>query len=166
VADFSRDTEDLDFLSDAGQGAHPSAATLLEQARTEMLDWASAALINRRPDLKIYRGKKGLRTARQDLDLHIKHLHASFLGGASQDAASYRRWFLASAAGRGLDAVAIDAGVSILAEALWRWLPPHAGQDATTRLAASFPAAKVASGLSTGYSNALVRPLPPEDFFQ
>ncbi len=156
----------MDFLCDVEEVQGPSPAAQLEDVRPLLLDWASAALVQRRPDLRAYRGKKGLRTARLDLDLHVKHVHAALQGGAAQDAAAYQRWCTASMTQRGLNAAAIDAGVTILAEALWRFLPPQAGREAIARLAASFPAAKVASGPGSGYSNALVRPRPLEDFPQ
>ena len=142
---------DLDFLSDPGAPAiAQGAAALLEATRSDLLDWAAAALVSRHPELTPYRGKRGLRAARLDLDLQLKHVHAALSGGSSSDAQGFARWLETSLAQRGLDAPAIDASVAVLAEALWRYLPADAGGEALARLAASFPAAKVAYGPACG----------------
>lgn len=136
---------DLDFLSDPQvPDRRQGAAAQLEAARAELLDWAAAALVSRHPELTPYRGKRGLRAARLDLDLQLKHVHAALSGGPPADSTAFARWLETSLAQRGLDGRAIDASVTILAEALWRYLPADAGGEALARLVASFPAAKVA----------------------
>lgn len=135
--------DDLDFLADAGTPAPNGAlarirvAESLEAVRGDLLDWAAGALHNRRGHTAAYRGKKGLAQCRQDLDFHLRHLHAELAAGGG-DLATYARWVLPMFAVRGQAPGDVRAGVQVLVEALLRFLPADHSETAAALLGAGF----------------------------
>ncbi len=109
--------DDLDFLTeDAGQ---PAAATALEAVRSELLDWAAAALAARHVHLRATRGTQHVAHARRDLDAHTRHLHNALVRSDPAELATYLRW----AAQQPLHAHLAD-DLAILLEAIQRFVPP------------------------------------------
>lgn len=124
--------DDLDFLlddSDAGpQGLAPgnwgaAAAGALETVRGPLLDWAALALARRFPQVVRFRGPKGVLACRQDLDIHLKHLHAALRGLGLADLRAYEAARPALWKERGADPAVLPLGLAVLTEALWRFLP-------------------------------------------
>jgi hypothetical protein len=134
------DLDDLDFLLDqqgeAGEtpsiaGWGPQAATDLEAVRGPLLDWAAQTLAVRHPDVVRFRANKGVMACRQDLDIHLKHLHGALRGLGAQDLVQYRLQLPQLWQERGADHRQIGTGLQVLVEALWRFVPPpHGGQVA------------------------------------
>lgn len=125
-------TDDLDFLlEDPVDAAGPSplsmwgaaAAAALEAVRGPMLDWAALALARRYPQVVRFRGPKGVLACRQDLDIHLKHLHAALRGLGRADLLAYEAARPALWRERGADPAVLPLGLAVLTEALWRFLP-------------------------------------------
>lgn len=125
-------TDDLDFLLDDAASAGgeapiaawgPPAALALEACRGPLLDWAAAALARRHPEVVRFRGPKGVQACRQDLDIHLKHLHGALRGLGSADLAAYAELRPALWRERGADPAVVPTGLAVLCEALWRFLP-------------------------------------------
>ena len=114
--------DDLDFLTeDTNQTA---AADALEAVRSELLDWAAAALAARHPHLRTERGTQHLAHARRDLDAHTRHLHNALVRGDAGELTTYLRW----AAQQPLHAH-LDDDVAILLESIARFVPPPHGKQ-------------------------------------
>jgi hypothetical protein len=134
------DLDDLDFLLDqpgaGGEAASiaawgPQAAADVEAVRGPMLDWAAQTLAVRHPDVVRFRANKGVMACRQDLDIHLKHLHGALRGLGAADLVQYRQQLPQLWQERGADHRQIGPGLQVLVEALWRFVPPpHGGQVA------------------------------------
>jgi hypothetical protein len=109
--------DDLDFLTD--DAGTPAAAEALESVRSELLDWAAAALAARHPHLRATRGTQHVAHARRDLDAHTRHLHNALVRGDPAELTTYLRW----AAQQTAHAQVTD-DVAILLEAIARFVAP------------------------------------------
>lgn len=112
-------------------------AAELESVRGELAAWAAAALLNRRPQARVYRGNKGQALCRQDMDFHLRHLHGALARGA-EVLIDYQTWVTAMFAQRGVDPSEISKGVAVLAEGLHRYLAEPAATEAARLLLAAF----------------------------
>jgi len=128
--------DDLDFLGQSNDIASEMAAQL-ENVRGELASWAAAALLNRRPQARVYRGNKGQALCRQDMDFHLRHLHSALARGA-EVLIDYQTWVTAMFAQRGVDPGEICKGVAVLAEGLHRYLPEPAASEAARLLLGAF----------------------------
>ena len=114
--------DDLDFLLE--EPPEPAAAAALESVRSELLDWAAAALAARHPHLRSTRGTQHVAHARRDLDAHTRHLHNALVRNDLGELETYLRW----AAQQPLHAHLAD-DVAILCEGIKRFVDPaHAPQ--------------------------------------
>lgn len=128
--------DDLDFFGQSHDVAAEISAQL-EDVRAELAVWAAAALLNRRPQARVYRGSKGEALCRQDMDFHLRHLHSALARGA-EVLVDYQGWVTAMFAQRGVDPSEISRGVAVLAEGLHRYLPEPAARAAAQLLLAAF----------------------------
>lgn len=119
--DWAEDDDDLDFLVRAPSPAEEAAAAL-ERVRADLLDWGAGALVARHPQITAYHGPKGRQKARQDLDLHLRHLHDALLAGTTE-LGTYVRWVGPLLAQRGLGRHDVTAGLDLLQEAVRRFVP-------------------------------------------
>lgn len=109
-----------DFLGGSAQDAVDWKAEV-EAVRTQVLDWAAAALRARQPSAAAFRGPKGLVQCRLDLDRMLKQILRTESG---LDRAAWRKWMMATVfAPRGQTERELDAGVAVLVEALIRLTP-------------------------------------------
>ncbi len=112
--------DELDFLTENAE--QPAAAVALESVRSELLDWAAAALTARHPHLRAERGTQHVAHARRDLDAHIRHLHNALARSDAGELAAYLRW-----ADRQPQHAHLADDLAILLESLVRFVPgPHA----------------------------------------
>jgi hypothetical protein len=131
---------DIDFLDDSlASDQRAQAADALERVRGELVAWAAAALVMRRP-AAVWHGRKGEALCRQDLDFHARHLHAALAHGSAADLADYARRTRALLAARGLQPDDIATGVAVLVEALARFVPEPAGTLCAEALRDAFEA--------------------------
>ncbi len=131
------DFDDDDFIG-ALDDSLDDAATALEAGRSELVAWAAAALMNRHPDAAPFRGVKGLLTCQGDLDVHLQHLHGSLRDRDAERLREYARWQMRVLVGRGMQPEHVARGVSVLAEALGRFLPANHGTLIGSRLNDAF----------------------------
>lgn len=142
-----------DFLSDGADDPGQCAAVALVAVRSELVEWAASALLNRHPEARAWRGRKGLMLCRQDLDFHVRHLHAALAGGAqfgpeehaSAELAAYAGWWPRVLSQRGSHPGDAAIGADILTESLVRFLTPPHGALAARVWADAFAERKVAS---------------------
>lgn len=143
----------LDFLSDGADDPGQRAAVALAAVRSELVEWAAGALLNRHPQARAWRGRKGLMLCRQDLDFHVRHLHAALAAGvpisadgqADTELAAYAGWWPRVLAKRGSHPCDAAIGIDILIESLIRFLAPPHGAYASRVWADAFSERKVAS---------------------
>ena len=128
-----------DFLAAAAVPVSWSAD--LEAVRSELLDWAAAAMRARYPQAIEWRGAKGLQQVRQDMDLHLRHLLQAPPDRAHEAMATYRHWLLATIwATRSAAMLAVQGQAAVLAEGLLRFAPWPVGLRAAQAVAAGLGA--------------------------
>lgn len=139
--------DDLDFLSDDDAVQRQQAVDALACVRADLAEWAAAALLQRHPEARAWRGRKGLMLCRQDMDFHVKHLHSSLESGSTADLHAYAAWWPQVLATRGSHPGDVAIGAGVLHEALLRFLPPAAASLACQAWGDAFPQRAVASPL-------------------
>lgn len=140
---------DDDFLAGPDR-ARAAAAAALEAERAAAGTWAAGAVRNRHPGFAAWRGPKGLAACRQDMDFHLRHLHGALTAADAGSLDGYARWVMPVLAGRGVDVDAVAAGVTVLAEALHRFLPPASATLAARELLHAFAHIGIAAPGSPG----------------
>jgi len=104
---------------------HHDVTTTLEALsarRDEIIRWAAQELVDRLPDLAPERGKRGLLYWKQDLGLHVRHVHRALLTGDPGAFATYVRWLVPTLAMRGMSLAQVRAGLELLRESVVRHL--------------------------------------------
>jgi hypothetical protein len=137
--------DELDFLTDDDAVARQEAADALAAVRADLAQWAADALLQRHPDARAWRGRKGLLLCRQDMDFHVKHIHTALESGSAQELRAYAAWWPQVLATRGSHPGDVAIGAGVLHEALLRFLPSAAAKLACQAWGDAFPQRAVAS---------------------
>ncbi len=137
--------DDLDFLNDEDAAPRHAAAEALAAVRSELAEWAAGALLNRHPEARAWRGRKGHLLCRQDMEFHVKHVHNALETGSPDELRAYAAWWPQVLAQRGSHPGDVAIGASVLHEALLRFLAPEHALVAAQAWCEAFPQRTVAS---------------------
>ncbi|MCB9739598.1 MAG: hypothetical protein H6747_10045 [Deltaproteobacteria bacterium] len=124
--------EGIDFL-DPGAG-RAALADRLEAVRRSLTGWAGQTLATRRPELPPHRGIKGIRILEADFDATTRQLVLALRHDDAEGLRRHAQWYRQVVRARPNGEAAIDAGSTVLIEALLRFLGGRDGAVAARLL--------------------------------